>query len=178
MNQPRPVTTVFEKRTTRYYINLMHPKDERNIATREIHRQEDHDAFDDKIERQDKIVECTINGIVLNALDQNTEAEYNELITAKNTADKLQEENYLLKLKLEAMENKQDNQAEIADIKPLQASEQHVNDQAESVVVENTKLNSVSVNDDKPIDVLDKPKKARRHMKKSTTKKTKLPVKK
>ena len=84
------------------------------------------------------------------------------------------------------MENKQEQQAsilnsnegEIALIKPLQATEQPINDQDEPVVVENIKLSSVPVNDDKPITAISGAKKAKRHMKMSTTKKTKLPVKK
>jgi len=164
--------TEFTGRTTRYYINLLHPKKERNIATREIQRQEDHNAFDEKIERQEKIVECTVNGIVLNELDQETEQEYNQLISANSEIEQL---------KQQLAESKAQN----AQIKPSEVpvSNVIVNDEPvvanvpsavteplKALIVNNVSVDSDTLQDELPTIALSSPKKAKRVVKRKKVK--------
>ena len=169
---------MFEK-TTRYYINLNQPKDERNVSIREIQDEKDKQKFEDKLIRCKNIVESTKDGIVLNELDNKTEQEYNEMIALKVKVKEyevliaeLNEQVTELDKQLLTVRYELEQTNEIADIKPIETTEGHEDDRPNSVVEEITKVNSVPVNGNKDILPETKKKPVRRKMKRKTTKKS------
>lgn len=169
----------------RYYINLNQPKEHRNVTPREIRDDKDEQKFNDKLIRCKHIVETNKDGIVLDELDQHTEAEYNELIaTKKRLQEALEREvNYLKKIEeqdktIVTLRYQLEETTKSNEIKPLETHDGNENDKDDMTVVENEKVDSVAINANNDDVTENKTTPVKRKMKRATTKKTKKPVKK